>query len=109
MITGTQWEGRGARMDEMIAILRGLCDRRATSSSTASYYDIPAIKLCPVPTKPMPILIGGHADAALRRAARLSDGWMHGGGKENLADLLAKLRALPARGRHARRSPSRST
>jgi alkanesulfonate monooxygenase SsuD/methylene tetrahydromethanopterin reductase-like flavin-dependent oxidoreductase (luciferase family) len=39
----------------------------------------------------MPILLGGHADAALRRAARLCDGWMHGGGRDDLDALLAKL------------------
>ena len=38
----------------------------------------------------IPILIGGHADAALRRAAR-NDGWMHGGGTEDLDELLEKL------------------
>ena len=27
----------------------------------------------------LPILIGGHAEAALKRAARLCDGWMHAG------------------------------
>mgnify|MGYP003474639359 FL=1 len=46
--------------------------------------------LAPAPTGPLPILIGGHADAALRRAAR-NDGWMHGGGTEDLDELLAKL------------------
>jgi probable F420-dependent oxidoreductase len=91
VVTGTPWEGRGARMDEMIAILRGLGTGEFFEFH-GKYYDIPAIKLCPVPTQPVPILIGGHADAALRRAARLGDGWMHGGGKENLGDLLAKLR-----------------
>jgi len=90
VVTGTPWEGRGARMDEMIAILRGLGTGEFFEFH-GKYYDIPAIKLCPVPTQPVPILIGGHADAALRRAARLGDGWMHGGGKESLGDLLAKL------------------
>jgi alkanesulfonate monooxygenase SsuD/methylene tetrahydromethanopterin reductase-like flavin-dependent oxidoreductase (luciferase family) len=78
-------------MDEMIEILRGLF-AGGFYEFHGKYYDLPAIQLCPIPTRPIPILIGGHADAALRRAARLSDGWMHGGGiKENLSDLLAKL------------------
>jgi hypothetical protein len=49
-----------------------------------------------VPSKPIPILIGGHADAALRRAARAGDGWMHAGGGEaqDLDAQLAKLAAL---------------
>jgi alkanesulfonate monooxygenase SsuD/methylene tetrahydromethanopterin reductase-like flavin-dependent oxidoreductase (luciferase family) len=38
------------------------------------------VKICPVPTRPIPILIGGHAEPALRRAARIGDGWMHAGG-----------------------------
>jgi probable F420-dependent oxidoreductase len=90
IVTGTAWEGRGARMDEMIAILRGLGSGEFFEFH-GKYYDIPAIQLCPAPTQPIPILIGGHADAALKRAARLGDGWMHGGGKEKLDDLLAKL------------------
>lgn len=63
-------------MNEMIAIVRGL--------STGAYfefhgrsYDIEPIKLAPAPTAPIPILIGGHSEAALRRAARSADGWMH--------------------------------
>jgi len=81
---------RGKRMDECIDIIRGL-----TSGEYFEYhgefYDIPTTKMAPAPSKPIPILIGGHADAALRRAAR-NDGWMHGGGDpEELDALLEKL------------------
>lgn len=95
-IMGQPWEHRGARMNEMIEIVRGL--------STGEYfefhgrfYDIEPIKLAPAPAAPIPILIGGHSDAALRRAARLCDGWMHAGGGagadlDGALDRLAELR-----------------
>jgi alkanesulfonate monooxygenase SsuD/methylene tetrahydromethanopterin reductase-like flavin-dependent oxidoreductase (luciferase family) len=55
-------------------------------------FQVPAVKLAPVPTEPVPILIGGHGDAALRRAARSGDGWLHGGGDPaDLPGLLARL------------------
>ena len=38
------------------------------------------MKMSPAPSEPVPILIGGHGEAALRRAAVMGDGWMHGGG-----------------------------
>jgi alkanesulfonate monooxygenase SsuD/methylene tetrahydromethanopterin reductase-like flavin-dependent oxidoreductase (luciferase family) len=43
----------------------------------------------------VPVLIGGHGDAALRRAARSGDGWLHGGGDPaDLPGLLARLAEL---------------
>jgi alkanesulfonate monooxygenase SsuD/methylene tetrahydromethanopterin reductase-like flavin-dependent oxidoreductase (luciferase family) len=89
------WEGRGKRMDEMIEILRGLT-RGGFFEFHGEHFDLEPVKICPVPTQPIPILIGGHADAALRRAARVGDGWMHaGGGKAaDLAAQLSKLRTL---------------
>ena len=68
-VCGQEWKGRGRRMDEMIEIIRGL----STGDFFAyqgRYYDIQSIKLCPVPAQPVPIMIGGHSDLALRRAAR---------------------------------------
>ena len=88
-VTGTEWRRRGKRLDEMIEILRGLSTGEFFEYH-GEFYDIPAIKLCPVPDS-LPILLGGHADAALRRAARLCDGWMHGGGRDDLDALLSKL------------------
>jgi len=90
-ITGTQWERRGPRMDEMIEIIRGLL-RGGWFEHRGEFYEIPKLKICPVPRDPVPILIGGHADPALRRAARLGDGWMHaGGGPEDLGELIGRV------------------
>jgi alkanesulfonate monooxygenase SsuD/methylene tetrahydromethanopterin reductase-like flavin-dependent oxidoreductase (luciferase family) len=66
-------------MDEMIEILRGLT-QGGFFEFHGKHYDLPAVKICPVPSRPIPILIGGHAEPALRRAARIGDGWMHAGG-----------------------------
>ncbi len=95
-VTGTDWKTRGARLDEMIEIIRGLTDPGGAFFSYAGrHYEMPSIQLCPVPAQPIPILIGGHADAALRRAARLGDGWMHAGGDATQLDAyLARLAAL---------------
>jgi alkanesulfonate monooxygenase SsuD/methylene tetrahydromethanopterin reductase-like flavin-dependent oxidoreductase (luciferase family) len=76
-------------MDEMIAIIRGLTTG-GFFAFHGKHYDIPSIKICPAPTEPVPILIGGHAEPALRRAARLGDGWMHAGGQEPLESLLGE-------------------
>ncbi|KMO74014.1 LLM class F420-dependent oxidoreductase [Mycolicibacterium chubuense] len=81
---------RGKRMDECIDIIKGLTTGEYFEYH-GEFYDIPRTKMTPAPSRPIPILIGGHADAALRRAAR-NDGWMHGGGDpEELDALLAKL------------------
>ena len=93
-IIGADWAGRGQRLDDSIVILRGLA-AGGYFEYQGKTFTLPAIKIAPVPAEPIPVLIGGHADAALRRAARLGDGWMHGGG--DLADLprlLARLGEL---------------
>jgi probable F420-dependent oxidoreductase len=91
---GVPWKGRGRRMDEMIEIVRGLTDPSGRFFEFhGEHFDIPSLKLCPVPSEPIPILIGGHAEAALRRAARAADGWMHAGGGQ-AQDLAGALRQL---------------
>jgi len=93
-IMGVPFARRGKRMDECMEIVRGL-----TSGEYFEYhgefYDIPAIKICPTPSEPIPLLVGGHADAALRRAVLRGDGWMHGGGApEELDALLSKIETI---------------
>ena len=89
------WEGRGKRMDESIAVVRGL-SAGGYFEYHGEVFDVPSVKISPVPSEPIPILVGGHAPAALRRAAR-ADGWMHGGGDPaDLPELLRKLREIRA-------------
>jgi len=90
-VLGIPWAGRGRRMDEEIAILRGLA-AGGYFEYHGQVFDLPPVKIAPVPAEPIPVLIGGHSDAALRRAARSGDGWMHGGGDPaDLPGLLDKL------------------
>ena len=82
-------------MDECIDIVRGLTSGEFFEFH-GEFYDFDAIKQTPAPSEPIPILVGGHSDAALRRAVRRGDGWMHAGGDgeelDLLLDKLAKFR-----------------
>jgi hypothetical protein len=53
--------------------------------------------MSPAPTSPVPIYVGGHSDAGLRRAARVGDGWssamMRFDELRDTIELLRKLRA----------------
>jgi probable F420-dependent oxidoreductase len=87
------WDGRGKRMDEMIDIIRGLSTGEYFGYQS-EHYQIAPLKLCPVPTRPVPILIGGHAEPALRRAARQGDGWIGAGSTlEDLKTMIGKMQA----------------
>jgi len=94
LLCDVPWEGRGRRMDEAVDIVRGL-SAGGWFEYHGEVYDLPPVKISPTPSRPLPILVGGHATPALRRAAR-SDGWLHGGGDPaelpGLLEQLARLR-----------------
>ena len=106
-LTGTPWERRGQRMDECIEVVQGLLEG-GYFEHHGEAIDVPSIKICPVPSQHVPLLVGGHSEAALRRAAR-HDGWIHGGGEhDDLPTMINRLHDLRAElGRGP--SPSRST
>ena len=90
-VMGVPWERRGKRFDECIDIVRGLTTG-GEFEFHGEFYDIQPVTMTPAPTQPIPILVGGHADAALRRAVTRGDGWMHGGGPQDELDrLLARI------------------
>jgi probable F420-dependent oxidoreductase len=88
------WAGRGKRMDEMIEIIQGI-ETGAFFGFEGEHFQLQRIKMAPAPTARIPILIGGHADVALRRAARVGDGWMHAGGDaDEMLRMIGRIKTL---------------
>jgi probable F420-dependent oxidoreductase len=80
--TGQEFHNRGRRLDDMIPALRAMWQRSPETDGWVEYhgshYDVPAMRMNPAPTAPVPIFGGGHSEPALARAARLCDGWLAG-------------------------------
>lgn len=72
---GVDPASRGRRMDESLAILRRLL-RGETVSIEGEFFQLEDVRILPAPDPPVPVLVGGRSDAALRRAGRLGDGWL---------------------------------
>jgi probable F420-dependent oxidoreductase len=76
--TGQDFSTRGKRLDDMIPALRALWGGGWVEYH-GPHYDLPAMRMEPSPTAPVPIICGGHSAPALRRAAGLCDGWVAAG------------------------------
>jgi probable F420-dependent oxidoreductase len=74
-LQGQDYGNRGKRLNEMIPALRELW-KGGWVEWHGDYYDIPTMTLEPHPPTPVPIYVGGHTDAALKRAAKYADGWI---------------------------------
>ncbi len=98
---GVPFERRGKRFDEYIEAVRAAWKPGKVSyeGETVSYRDV---ILEPKPLTPggPPFLIGGDSDAAMKRSARLGDGWYGWWADYDLEPHLEKLRRhLDAHGR----------
>jgi probable F420-dependent oxidoreductase len=94
---GVPYERRGKRVDEMIEIIQlvlggGMVDYHG------EFFDFDKLQMSPAPTERVPFYVGGHTEVALKRAARISDGWTSAmirfedlvATKERLDELLAE-------------------
>ena len=77
-IYGVDFKSRGRRMDEMIEVLKGLWTGDFFEYH-GEFFDFDPIVVSPKPTHPIPIFLGGTAPVALRRTARIGDGWIGAG------------------------------
>ena len=93
-VCGVPWDKRGKRFDEQIDIFRGL-ETGEFFGFQGEMLQMPANKMNPVTGVPTPLLVGGHADVALRRAARVGDGWMCAGADmQELKAYIARINQL---------------
>jgi probable F420-dependent oxidoreductase len=94
LLTGQDFHTRGRRMDEMLEVMAkffagGMVEHHG------EFYDFPRMQMEPAPTEPVPVLIGGHSEPALRRAAQW-DGWFAAGPYtvDELVGYLQRLREV---------------
>jgi len=73
-LLGQPFERRGARADEMLALIGRLLTGDWTDLD-GDFHQVPRLEMNPPAAAPVPVYIGGLSPVALRRAAR-HDGWI---------------------------------
>jgi len=93
---GTEFESRGRRADEQLAVLRALWEDQPHGVTHQGEFFQFQNAICspkPVVGKHLPVHIGGHSKAAARRAGRFGDGFQPlGVTGAHLEGLLALMR-----------------
>lgn len=90
---GIPFEGRGARTDEYVEALR-VAWQQEEPTFGGRFASFEKAKSYPKPVRgTIPIIVGGHTDAAARRAGRIGDGFFPWGlGAEHLTRLIGVMR-----------------
>jgi probable F420-dependent oxidoreductase len=92
---GRPFRERGRRMDDMLVVIRKLLGGGPVEHHSA-FHDFAPLQLAPVPAQRVPIWVGGHSDAALRRAAQ-AEGWLGVNYDEgDVAPILSRLERFRA-------------
>ncbi len=98
---GVDFKTRGKRFDEMIEVMRKLWTGNLVEHR-GEHFSFPKLAQKPAPRRPIPIAIGGASKPALRRAARLGDGWVGAGNSVaesiEILERLGEMRAEFGRG-----------
>lgn len=91
---GIPFADRGKRLDEYVAALRSAWgEQPASFAGDFARFDEVYVEPRPVNGE-VPVIVGGHTEAAARRAGRLGNGFFPGRGRdEELAGLIATMRA----------------
>jgi probable F420-dependent oxidoreductase len=104
--TGASMDRRGAQAEEYLAALRTLW-ADDVSQFDGEFYTIPPSRMAPKPVQRPgpPVLLGGTAKSALRRAGRSAAGWISRSGA-NLSLIAHDIAEVHAAAREAGRDPA---
>ena len=96
-VTNRQLRGRAPIADEMLDIINGLWNEESfTYHGEHFHYDNATISPKPVQS-PLPLWIGGHSKAAIRRTARIGTGWVAGvQSAHEVGPIIQQIRAALA-------------
>lgn len=101
--SGVPFERRGRRGEEFVHVLRRLWSEEVVEHR-GEFYELPPVHQDPKPITPPPILLGGSAEVALRRAGRLADGWISSS-REDLDRIGEKIYIVKEAAQAAGRDP----
>lgn len=94
---GVDFDTRGGRADEALGIVRALL-RGEWVEHRGRHFTIPRLRQSPVVSGPLPIYVGGDSPVAMRRAARLGDGWIaRAPSVDDVIALVPRMRGVLAR------------
>jgi probable F420-dependent oxidoreductase len=103
---GIDYASRGKRLNEQIPLLRRLWTEDYVTFDGA-YHTLDNVGIFPKPKQqPVPIWVGGYADAVLRRVAKLSDGWLADANEETLDTVALKFETVKRYAEEAGRNPA---
>lgn len=91
---GPEFHTRGKRMNECVDVLRTLW-KGGMQEYHGKFFDFDRMEMSPVPESGVPIFVGGISEIAMKRAARIGDGWIgvqHT--TEELREMIGKLNGL---------------
>ncbi len=102
---GVPFARRGARMEEYLRCLVALWTEDPVEFA-GEFYTVPRSHVGPAPVQRPhpPLLLGGTAEAALRRAGRLADGWIGSSGHD-LSRIARDVATVRDGAREAGRDP----
>ncbi|WP_067171659.1 TIGR03619 family F420-dependent LLM class oxidoreductase [Microtetraspora niveoalba] len=101
--SGVPMERRGRRGEEYVDILRRLWTDDVVEHK-GEFYELPPVHQDPKPVTAPPILLGGTAAVALRRAGRIADGWISSS-RADLGTIDEQIAIVKNAAREAGRAP----